>query len=99
MLCPPWSEMVNHSIIHISIIICLKGKFPIVFSFLFLKFLLQAGQGIWGRKESDVVVNIVDGLQNMEENIHQNKRKAKHYLGDIMADNLLWRKTGAVTAL
>ena len=35
----------------------------------------------------------------MEENIHQNKRRAKHYLGDIMADNLIWRKTGAVTAL
>ena len=28
--------------------------------------------------------NIVSGLQNMEENIHQNKRKAKHYLGDIL---------------
>ena len=46
-----------------------------------------------------ILKNIVSGLQNMEENIHQNKRRAKHYLGDIMADNLIWRKTGAVTAL
>ena len=91
--------MVNHSIIHISIIICLKGKFPIFFfHFFFLNSYFRQDRESGGVKNL-MLKNIVDGLQSMEENIHQNKRKAKHYLGDIMADNLLWRKTGAVTAL